>query len=391
MRSGRVILILIGLLALSVAPSRAAEPAQSGPVWWKISDRGGSTLWILGMPDGMTMDVRWNDAPLGQRLSKAQRLISPLLGRPPTEPNANHTPIGDAQQPCSDLNAWQYSLDTAPGAVASQNIPASWVWWRTLGRNQYDPGILCDPDGSPPINSVTFKDPLSSRLTSQMMQRLQRDLPFMLGESRTLLLNGKTWEVALWMDLWNWPRGKLLGNPVTDKAQSLAQNQRIPIEIVQVPALWKPILVDAGLMPMGTEKWAEFDWLFDIRPNIRIEPPEALQQKCLTQVLDQTESGQMPALRQAGMEAWARGDLANALKRSNNIQLCLMGDLPSTNAEAFVTRQATLYVQSLDHAFEAPGQTVALVEFDPLLLKAGGVLDHYRALGYEITVSDGAE
>ncbi|MDB5437612.1 MAG: hypothetical protein JWM33_39 [Caulobacteraceae bacterium] len=34
---------------------------------------------------------------------------------------------------------------------------------------------------------------------------------------------------------------------------------------------------------------------------------------------------------------------------------------------------------------------MALVEFDPLLLENGGVLDHYRALGYEITTSDGME
>ncbi|MDB5440579.1 MAG: hypothetical protein JWM33_3006, partial [Caulobacteraceae bacterium] len=95
--------------------------------------------------------------------------------------------------------------------------------------------------------------------------------------------------------------------------------------------------------------------------------------------------------RLAAAAAWARGDLQGALKRSNGVQLCLMGDLPSTGVQSFEVRQAAVYIASLDKAFEQKGQTVALVEFDPLLLEAGGVLDHYRALGFQITTSDGTE
>ncbi|MDB5437616.1 MAG: hypothetical protein JWM33_43, partial [Caulobacteraceae bacterium] len=216
MRGHPVILILVALLTLAALPAWSAAPPPSGPVWWKIDNHAGSTLWVLGMPDGMLMDVEWNDASLRRRISRARALISPLLGRPPTEPNPANTPIGSAPQPCNNANIWQYSLDTGPGAVANQSLPASWLWWRTLGRNQYDPLTLCYPDLPPPITSITFEDPLSSRLTPEMMQRLQRDMPFMLGEGRTMLLNGKTWEVALWMDLWNWPRNQHLGNPLTD-------------------------------------------------------------------------------------------------------------------------------------------------------------------------------
>ncbi|MDB5439458.1 MAG: hypothetical protein JWM33_1885, partial [Caulobacteraceae bacterium] len=284
-----------------------------------------------------------------------------------------------------DLESWgmsdpfHYAVATSPGAAFSQRKLIYLLWDRTLGRGW-------DLDGP----ARTTKDPLSSRLPREMMTRVNAAMPPILGEVPRALRAGKTWEMALWLDLWNWPKNKLLGNPVTTKAESLATTARLPIDIVYVPALWKPVLLDPAPYPPGSEPWADFDWLWQTRPSEN-EPPEALQQKCLGQVLDQTETKAMPAARLAAVDAWARGDLEHALKRSNGVQLCLMGDLPSTSARDFELRQARLYIEQLDRAFETKGESVALVEFDPLLLETGGVLDHYRALGFSITTGDGME
>ncbi|MDB5440864.1 MAG: hypothetical protein JWM33_3291 [Caulobacteraceae bacterium] len=383
-RGGNLLALLALLLSLL-----AASPASAGPLWWKVSDGGGSVLWIMGMPDGMPMDTKWDDAALRRRLGDVDRLISPILGAPLNEPTPGWTqgiwitikppssgPFAGKDHLALPAGApFSYAIGTAPGEALKQNRLTNLIWERTLGRG--------DP-------ARTFKDPPNVRLPPMLMQRVSAAMPFMLGEGLTAMKNAKTWELAVWLDLWNWPRNKLLGNPVTTRAQSLAQNARKPIELVYVPALWKPILVDPYAYPPGTEPWADFDWLFDIQPNI-VEPPEALQQTCLAQVLDQAEAKTMPAERLAAAAAWARGDLPNALKRSNSVQLCLMGDLPSTGMQSFEVRQAATYIASLDKAFEQKGQTVALVEFDPLLLEAGGVLDHYRKLGFQITTSDGME
>ena len=91
------LLIAIGLLALAsvaapgapaLAQARAADPEGAlndelivrarapGPAWWKAGD-GASTVWILGVPTGLSKDVAWNDTPLQARLKQAHVLILP--------------------------------------------------------------------------------------------------------------------------------------------------------------------------------------------------------------------------------------------------------------------------------------------------------------------------
>ncbi|MDB5437635.1 MAG: GumN family protein [Caulobacteraceae bacterium] len=353
--------VLLLLLILGGAPAFSAPANRPGPVWWKVSDRAGSVLWILAIPDGMMMDAKWDEASLRRRLAVARLLVSPLLDKP----------VIERFRP----RPWEYAISTVPGAVRNQDLPIGRLYYLSLKR---------------PILAVTFDDPLSSRLPPAMMERTRKALSVLHGNDLTELLNGKTWETALWLDLWNWPKG-LLGNPITRRAQVLAKVQKLPVRSVQVGALWKPILVDNKAAQPESELYHDFDSLYDIRSNMRYEPPEAVQQKCLDQVLTQTESRQMPAIRRAAMEAWARGDLQNALRRSNNVQLCLLGDQPSTGVAEFERDQAQLYLTQLDAAFTEKGETVALVEFDPLLLESGGVLDHYRRLGFEITMGNGLE
>ncbi|MDB5437611.1 MAG: hypothetical protein JWM33_38 [Caulobacteraceae bacterium] len=305
----RLLTLLLGAACLAAA---APAPPSGGPAWWRISDRGGSVLWIMGMPDGMPMDTAWNDASLRRRLSAARLLVSPLLGKSISHPDPGWT------YGAQGMREMSYAIATTPFAAVQQNVPVSMIWGRTLGAPER-----------------TFKDPPAKRLPPELLKRLQAVQPAAIGNNRTVLANAKTWELAVWLDLWNWPRGKLLGNPVTGRAQDLAENARLPIDPVYVPALWKPVLLDSHPMSVGSQIWADYDWIYDILPNFRIVPPEAVQQKCLAQVIAQAESKRMPALRLAALEAWARGDVDHALKRSNSVQLCLMGDQPSTDAASF--------------------------------------------------------
>ena len=47
-----------------------------GPAWWRVS-RGGSTVWVMGLPSGLPRGVKWNDTLLSARLTGARRLILP--------------------------------------------------------------------------------------------------------------------------------------------------------------------------------------------------------------------------------------------------------------------------------------------------------------------------
>ncbi|MDB5438145.1 MAG: hypothetical protein JWM33_572 [Caulobacteraceae bacterium] len=172
------------------------------------------------------------------------------------------------------------------------------------------------------------------------------------------LLDSPTSAMASWLDLRSWPQG-LLGNDPAWELHLLTQ--KTPKTIIQMPA---PSVANTG------------------------PASQAVQEACLTRTLDEVESGQLTAVRVAATEAWARGDLEHALKRSSDLSLCLMGNLKSTNPQANFERAAYTYYTALDDAFEKGGTSVTVLPFDPLLAD-GGILAHYSQLGYEIRITDG--
>ncbi|MDB5438611.1 MAG: TraB/GumN family protein [Caulobacteraceae bacterium] len=355
-----VFLLLLALLALPTTVGAANAPgATSGPAWWRISDRGGSTLWILAVPDGMMMDVKWDDAVLRTRLKTARQVLSPWLGKPPgmTAPS-----IGVRGAP-----EFHFSLPTDPNRAYQYKAPEPAAYWAEIGDNPAYMGEL--------VSKVVWGDPLTKRLPADLLSRVDRRLAELRLDPKlsSELHNAPTFSVALWLDVWSWPKG-LLGNPVTERAQTLAATARVPIKRMDIHPLWAPVLIDSS---------APDTHLWDSRVvSGLLVPPETLQQTCLKKALDEHDQGITQA-RVAAMEAWASGDVPNALKRSGDIQLCLMVDQPSFDVASFWLKQATAYQAHLDTAFDAPGETVAIVEFDPLLVP-GGILDHYRRLGYEV-------
>jgi len=57
--------------------SELVVPAKfGGPAWWRIS-KGGSTVWVLGLPSGLPRAEKWDKALLDIRLTGARRLIVP--------------------------------------------------------------------------------------------------------------------------------------------------------------------------------------------------------------------------------------------------------------------------------------------------------------------------
>ncbi|MDB5441537.1 MAG: TraB/GumN family protein [Caulobacteraceae bacterium] len=338
-RGGKLMALLLLTLLLLSLPATAAPLGR--PVWWKISNGAGATLWILGIPDGLLSTIPWNQDALKHRLDLADAAVMPRLQSPAPE-----------RGPCAGVPR---AVLTRPGA---DNDRICGVLWQ---------GSIT------PRGNIFRDDPLSRRLSPALLARVQKDTPPLAGFDTAWGFNhARTLDVALWLDLWNWPHDKeaRLGNAVTLTAFNLAEKAGLHPIPVGRDMLWRPVYAS-------------------VYPNVT--PPEALQVKCLVQVLDETESGLMPARRTAAQQAWANGDLENALRRTGSVHYCLMGDQKSTSAQDYLKNAAYRYITSLDQAFQGPGQTVGVVELDPLLMEDGGVLDHYRRLGYAITTSDGME
>jgi hypothetical protein len=78
--------ILLGAAAPASAPADDPEATvvgelvvqarSAGPAWWRVS-KGGSTVWVMGLPSGLPRGVKWDNALLSARLTGARRLIVP--------------------------------------------------------------------------------------------------------------------------------------------------------------------------------------------------------------------------------------------------------------------------------------------------------------------------
>ncbi|MDB5438296.1 MAG: TraB/GumN family protein [Caulobacteraceae bacterium] len=371
---------IIFLFALLLALPATAAPLGR-PMWWKVSNGGGSTLWILGMPDGAPVSFSFNQDALRHRIDLADAAIMPQLQDRPILYFCAGDPAA-IRIPRSRPDA----VRTFPGGDINECVPVAWPLNMVMNAQA----------------DIAWSDPLSSRLPRDLLARVERDIPTLLGSAGTQARHARTMDLALWLDLWNWPHGdERLGNPINRAALDLAQNRKLKTEIVPQPRLWMPVYTtvyqgeapprEVNPDPILVPRSREWFPLYAPFHQDEVVPPEALQQKCLSQVLDQTESGQMAARRMAGLQAWAAGDLDHALRRTGTVHYCLMGEEASASAQDYLKSAAYRYYSRTDKAFDKPGQTVAVIELDPLLLEDGGVLDHYRRLGFQITTSDGLE
>jgi hypothetical protein len=107
---------------------------------------------------------------------------------------------------------------------------------------------------------------------------------------------------------------------------------------------------------------------------------DSLQQACLSRMLDFLDEGESPATLDLAVQAWARGDVSHALKHYDPQTACSLGPAGG----AFWGGLVSSYADALKAGLAKPGETVAIVEFDPLLT-GGGVLDQLRDAGFTIT------
>ncbi|MDB5439424.1 MAG: hypothetical protein JWM33_1851, partial [Caulobacteraceae bacterium] len=112
--------------------------------------------------------------------------------------------------------------------------------------------------------------------------------------------------------------------------------------------------------------------------------PENLQHKCLTYFQDILHEGQTTVTLADSLDPWARGDVEHALKRADPMNACPYGQV----AADFWSRLVGANLAAVRKALAQPGETVALVEFDPLLAR-GGLLDQLRAAGFTVVSPEG--
>ncbi len=109
-----------------------------------------------------------------------------------------------------------------------------------------------------------------------------------------------------------------------------------------------------------------------------VRTPQAAQQACLNDALDEAEAG--PAgFRRAG-EAWAQGDVRGALSAERGFEKCLAA---APGASALDARFKADQAGAIARALKVPGHAVAVVPLRPLLAQ-GGVLDQLRSQGFSV-------
>ena len=106
--------------------------------------------------------------------------------------------------------------------------------------------------------------------------------------------------------------------------------------------------------------------------------PLAAGQTCLDEAMQDVENG--PGAVLAASQAWARGDVLNALAAERTYERCLAA---TPGALAFDARVKADMVADITSALKAPGHAIAVVQLRPLLSQ-GGVLDRLRAAGFVV-------
>lgn len=216
--------------------------------------------------------------------------------------------------------------------------------------------------------------PLATRLPPELYARVIAAFPKMevnlaagggihyIGDYRPMLDEEPTIATADWLAQGSF-QALPLGNVPANRAKTIVAGMKGA----------KPKIIN---LPVGAA---------GIRALLNVaDIPEESQQVCLQYVLINIEAGSGGArTRQDGIDAWARGDVIHALKRYSLIFGCPYGP----TGTAFWTKVVGDYTKSVTDALAAPGKSVAVFEYDPMLM-TGGVLDQLEAKGFKVQYPD---
>ncbi|MDB5440485.1 MAG: TraB/GumN family protein [Caulobacteraceae bacterium] len=350
----------VGALVVQARSTRPSEQTVgtcvTGPAWWKVTSAT-ATLWIMATPDRLPMSTPFDDTCLRKRLAAARVVILPASARQ----GAASDPFGRGDTPLRPAEAaLDQRLPPALWAQLSRRIDNNLVraaadreWAREAFVDNLPPGIAQqlipkDNGTGPSLRQSLGADWLGYtfwRYQPRTTLQIIRDTPNLFAP--TILVAQR---LALTFDL----PGRT-GNPAADRAARLAG--------------------EANMLVARTEnsaaQFADLTYLSN--------PAEADQQACLKGVLDELDAGHAGLGVQSRVDAWARGDIENGLKRMNPISACSFGDLSVRFWSTIVAQEMEL----LNRALNEQGIAVAVVEYDPLFMR-GGVMERLKAAGYRV-------
>ncbi|MDB5439883.1 MAG: hypothetical protein JWM33_2310, partial [Caulobacteraceae bacterium] len=287
---------------------------------WKVTDAD-TTLWILATPDAMHRDSVFNDCTLHSRVAHAREVIVP---KKVTGAQLGVVP-GDILYP---LPSEKQLVRPPPQVPLEQRLPPELL--QRL-RQRVELGAADSPD--------PFLHKSKAELESSPVTKLST-LQIAAGLADSLHLEG-------------WP------NWITNVPAEIAANNGAKVTRLHDTAAEAVLLLNRGS---------------------EAEPSEAVQQQCLSMVLDMLDAGWAGSRRLVALDAWASGDVNRAMMRSDVMTVCTAGTPLGVRFWSVLVGQ---YMSAIKEAMDKPGQVVAVVEFDPLLIR-NGVLDQLKSL-YTVT------
>ncbi|MDB5439425.1 MAG: TraB/GumN family protein, partial [Caulobacteraceae bacterium] len=321
----------VGGLVIQARPIRPSEQTVercvTGPAWWRVSSAT-ATLWIMATPDRMPMSTQFDDTCLRKRLEAARVVIVPAsaqsggasdpFGRGDTPLRPAQTPLDQRLQP--DLWA-QLSrrIDRNPERAAAdrdwarlafvENMPPGVVRQVIPGGGNDGPRLV-GPGGGIGADWTAYT---LWRFTPRTTLQVIRDTPNLYAPpivvaqrlSRAFDLPGR------------------VGNPAADRVVKLAGAANMLI----------------GRTVNSAAQFSDVTYLSN--------PAETDQQACLKGVLDELDAGHAGLGVQEQVDAWARGDVENGLKRMNPISACSFGDLSVRFWSAVVAQDMQLLDRAL--------------------------------------------
>lgn len=310
-------------------------------------------------------------------------LLLPLAGRsaPATAPSM---PVASGSGPgwwrVSDADSEVWILGAPERMPLNTSFDTGPLTQHLTGANQ----LILTPPAEDSV-SVALKassqrrtkiptQPLARRLPPELYARVIAAFPKMeinlasgggihyIGDYRAMLDEEPTINTADWLAQGSY-QALPLGNVPANKAKAIVAGMKGA----------KPKILN---LPVGAT---------GIRALLNVaDVSEELQEVCLQYVLANIEAGSGGAkTRQDGIDAWARGDVVHALKRYSLIYGCPYGPIGT----AFWTKVVGDYTKAVTDALAAPGKSVAVFEYDPMLMK-GGVLDQLEAKGFKVQYPD---
>ncbi|MDB5437615.1 MAG: hypothetical protein JWM33_42 [Caulobacteraceae bacterium] len=349
--------------ANSLRPSQqTVEKCVTGPAWWRAT-KGSTTVWIMGTPEQMPLTTIWDDTCMRKRMIAAHATVVPAIV------------VSTVQDPFMRART-SLRQTTEP---LNERLPQA--LWAQLSRRIDDNAIRADADAQWARSSGPQSNPsVYARATGGAIRFAESPPPLMgQGMSAAMLrketpaFNPKT-TLQVLVDTPN------LYAPTLVVAERLSHSLDLPGRLGN-PAAERAVSIAAQanrLVGHTAISEAQISLLTNLTA-----PSEDEQQICLKKVLDEMDAGHDARGNLLRVQAWAIGDLDNALPRMNVLNSCPFGEVGRRFWSALVSQ----YMQLIDRNTRQGGVTVAVVEFDPLLLK-NGVLDRLKAEGFKVTLPE---